>query len=141
MSKTTSNGNPYPEDSDAPDGPTQIKALAEALNLIPTKLIADAAITPAKMMTQGLDSAKEEMFAPTGLIHRLNGSGTVTKIKAPSLEVQLVIYWSGGGSVTFKDGVSNLQLASDFTLGEFDILTLLWVGAYNKWLEVARSSN
>lgn len=54
MSKTTTiHGLPYPEDADSPDGPAQIKALAEALDALkygsrslkPTALVAGASGT------------------------------------------------------------------------------------------------
>lgn len=58
MTKTTSNGNPYPEDTDAPDGPTQIKALAEALNSIPAKLLASECVETAKIKNLAVTAAK-----------------------------------------------------------------------------------
>lgn len=49
---------PYPEDADAPDGPTQIKALAEALDQLPTKLIEDLAVTTAKVAALAITEGK-----------------------------------------------------------------------------------
>lgn len=56
--KETANGLPYPEDADAPDAPTQIKALAEAIDQIPSALIADLAVIEAKLGNASVATAK-----------------------------------------------------------------------------------
>lgn len=58
MPATTSNGNPYPLDADAPDGPAQIKALAEALNSIPAKLLASDSVEEAKIKDLAVTTKK-----------------------------------------------------------------------------------
>jgi hypothetical protein len=51
VKETAVNKLPYPEDGDIPNGPAQIKALADALEAIkwPTANVADKAITEAKL--------------------------------------------------------------------------------------------
>jgi hypothetical protein len=63
--KETANGLPYPEDTDAPDAPTQIKALAEAIDQIPSALIADLAIIAAKIASEAVETGKIKNLAVT----------------------------------------------------------------------------
>lgn len=56
--KETANGLPYPEDTDAPNGPAQIKALAEAIDQIPSALIADLAVIESKLGNASVATAK-----------------------------------------------------------------------------------
>lgn len=44
-------------------------------------------------------------------------------------------------TLTFKDGVSNLILAGDFAMGQYDTLTLIYDSTNSKFIEVSRSNN
>lgn len=83
MSKTTSNGLPYPEDTDAPNGPAQIKALAEALNSIPAKLLGAEVVETAKIKALAVTAAK---LAASAVTEEKLADGAVTSRKfAPTV--------------------------------------------------------
>lgn len=44
-------------------------------------------------------------------------------------------------ALTFKDGTDNLQLAGDFAMGQYDVLTIIYNSTTSKWQEISRSNN
>lgn len=53
----------------------------------------------------------------------------------------IIIMNMGSYTLTFKDGVTNLILAGDFAMGQYDTLTLIYDSTNSKWIEISRSNN
>lgn len=90
MGTTTEYKFPYPGDGDAPDGPTQIKALAEALDKVKwlEKAIEDAAITSRKLkLTSGVARSSASL-ALTAKFEPLAGT---TKEFTPLVKSKLIV--------------------------------------------------
>jgi hypothetical protein len=123
---------PSPADSDAPDGPAQLKALAEALEATAWK--------PANISTGAVVNAALEMAVPTsGLIHLGLGTGTVKKIAAGKNGQLLVIYFAA--AVKVENGAGNIVLAQvgNFTAATGEVLILVYNEAASAWVEVERA--
>lgn len=82
-------------------------------------------------------------LTPTGTYQPLSAAGTVT----PSLVVsgtaagQLLVLENTANQnvVLVDDAAHNLNLTGDVTLGQYDLMTLIWNGA--DWMEMAVSAN
>lgn len=67
---------------------------------------------------------------------------TVTTINGGANgKIIYLINSSGSHTVTLDDGGGNLQLASDFTMGQYDAITLLYDSNASLWIELSRSNN
>lgn len=67
---------------------------------------------------------------------------TVTTINGGANgKIIYLINSSGSHTVTLDDGSGNLQLASDFTMGQYDAITLLYDSNASLWIELSRSNN
>ena len=102
-----------------------------------TQTIATGAITPDASMqfvdTEGGAATDDLDTITVGASHPLSGRpGSILVLRAATSAR------TGG----VKDGTGNIQLAGDCTLDNTqDTLTLMWTGAGQGWLELARSNN
>ena len=71
-----------------------------------------------------------------------DANDTVTTINGGANgKIVYLINSSGSNTVTLDDGGGNLQLASDFTMGQYDAITLLYDSNASIWIELSRSNN
>ncbi len=102
-----------------------------------TQTIATGAITPDASMqfvdTEGGAATDDLDTITVGASHPLSGRpGSILVLRAAN----------SARTVVVKDGTGNIQLAGDCTLDNTqDTLTLMWTGAVQGWLELARSNN
>lgn len=102
-----------------------------------TQTIATGAITPDASMqfvdTEGGAATDDLDTITVGASHPLSGRpGSILVLRAAN----------SARTVVVKDGTGNIQLAGDCTLDNTqDTLTLMWTGAGQGWLELARSNN
>lgn len=107
-------------------------ALSET-NYVPT-LVSDSVITLSAVASSITIAPPGTMTSPGFEKLNMTGSG--------SGQI-LVIQNVGSYSVTLQDNNAdgNLNLNSDFTMGQYDIITIKYNSKNNKWYEVARSDN
>ena len=115
---------------------TQVWGFLNIGNFVPsTVTIATGAITPDSSMC----FVDTEAAAATDDLTTINAP---TSISGETCTILILRAISSARTVVVKDGTGNIQLAGDCTLDNTqDTLTLIWTGAGQGWLEIARSNN
>lgn len=115
---------------------TQVRGFLNIGNFVPsTVTIATGAITPDSSMC----FVDTEAAAATDDLTTINAP---TSISGETCTILILRAISSARTVVVKDGTGNIQLAGDCTLDNTqDTLTLIWTGAGQGWLEIARSNN
>lgn len=122
---------PYPLDSENPDGPLQVKALAEKL---------EATVwLPGALATAASVSAEASMAKPAASKLVVGGGSGEMKTLAAGSNGQVVTLIFGA-SVTVKNGTGNIVLAytGDMAAVSGSVLTLIYNTAGSAWVEVSR---
>jgi len=115
---------------------TEIYGFLNLGNFSPsTVTIATGAITPDSSFC----FVDTEAAAATDNLDTINAP---TSISAESCTVLILRAVSSARTVVVKDGTGNINCAGDMTLDNTqDTITLIWTGAGQGWLEIARSNN